>query len=449
MGIFTEARDGLRLGGTETKDHVAASTVPTGQVGMPQNPTAPPSYEQISLEAYGGNAVAHACIEELANTSSEPIPVAIGHDEKRMDGHAVEGLLEAPNKFQAGTAMRAQWCMYDGIAGNWFTQIVPGRDREPVELWNMRPDRVRVIPSKTDHIAGYVYKIGTDQFFIPPGEMIHYRANSPLNDYYGDPPLRSAFGNIDLDAFMLGFAKSFFVNAGVPAGLLTFKENLPPAEKAEIKRRFRTEYNGPGGFHSLMVTGGMEATYQKLGADPDDLAMPTLDEINEARIAMALQVPQSIIGTRLGNQSAAYANRKADREHFWRETVVPKYKRMAAELTLALKPFYPDLLRIEFDTTEVQALQEDQDNLHKRTREDYNAGIVGLQEAREAVGYGADIPVEDTFKLTVSSTLMPGSDVANPEEVNTAASGTQTPEGETADEFDDDAGDVKGTDVEA
>ena len=60
--------------------------------------------------------------------------------------------------------------MDKAVGGNSYLQIVVDGLREPRELWLMRPDRVRVIPSATDYIGGYRYTIGTQGFHIPAGE---------------------------------------------------------------------------------------------------------------------------------------------------------------------------------------------------------------------------------------------------------------------------------------
>jgi hypothetical protein len=144
------------------------------------------------------------------------------------------------------------------------------------------------------------------------------------------------------------------------------------------------------------------------------LVVPELDQISEARIPMAFGVPQSLIGTRTSYENGGYANKRAEETHFWTGTLIPLYRELAGALNLKLVPEFPRLNEIAFDTSDVRALQEDEDKVHARLREDARAGVISLQEAREGMGFPAKWPDDAVFLIPSSSVGVSGDDLEEP-----------------------------------
>lgn len=372
------------------------ATVPTWQAGMEQFPRHGYNYETFAREGYAQNEIVYACVEELATSAAEPqfralrrVHNADGSSAlEPHDDHDVLRLLERPNPFMDRFALLSTLIMHRSVAGNAYWEKVRSGAGRVVELWPLRPDRVRVIPDATTYIAGYMYEIGGVKYQLPARDVIHFRNRHPLDDYYGLPPLAVAAGRVDLDNWARAFTAAFFRNAGVPSGLLTVRQALDPEDKRLLRDRYRQELGGPAGWHSLWLLEENEATYTQLGLPMGDrgVALPSLDEMTEARIAMCFGVPLSLIGARLGMASSSYANRRADIREFWENTLRPIYVEIASRLTLDLAPEFSDVERIEFDLTTVSALAEDQDAVHARIREDVKAGLMTLEEGRVALG---------------------------------------------------------------
>lgn len=395
--------------------------VPSWENGRPQQRDTGIDFRRGYLEGFAGNEVVYACLEILADSATEPTLRAErgSFDEPEvLPMHPAVQFLENPNPEFSVEEMIGLVEVDLGIAGNSYQKIEYSRRGLPVEYWRLRPDRVEVIPDRDKFIRGYLYRIGNEEHFLERRDVIHHRARDPYSDYYGMPWIMAAAGRIDLDNWMRTFARSFFEHAGIPSGMLIMNRILSRQDKRDVRTMWRQE-NGPGNWNNLVVIDGDgTAKYQPMGASLADsgAAMPSLDEINETRIAAAARIPQSLVGTRLGNQSAAYANRKADQEHFWRTRQIPEYKRLAGTFTRALKPFFPDLERLTFDVTKVAALSEDQSELHNRIRLDFTAGLIGQEEARSRLRYPSKIPADDVFM--VASSVLPtlGADLVTEEE---------------------------------
>jgi len=371
----------------------AASTIPIWQSGTAQLPGV--TYEVYAREGYQKDEIVFACIEALATSAAEPR--IVGRTRAKggtleVPDHKLIRLLNRPNPFLSRFQFWATIIMHLYLAGNAYVEKVRSSADSVVQLWIMRPDRVRVVPDRNRFISHYTYNIGGEQFPIPVADVIHFKMRNPLDDFYGQPPMLAASGRIDIDNYMRDFVKSFFQNAGVPAGLLSVKQKMTADQKAEIKGRFRSEFGGPRGWHDLLILDQAEASYtpmtMALGAR--GLATPELDEIIEARTAMVFGVPLSLIGARLGMASSSYANRRSDREMFWDETLAPLYRMLAETLDTFLLPDFPGLDEVVFDLSDVHALQEDVDKIHKRIRDDYLGSIITREEARLSIGRAAE-----------------------------------------------------------
>lgn len=402
MGLFA---DMLAI---ERKEERLAS-VPAWDVGRPKDRTGI-SFERAYLDGYSSNEIVYGCLEVIADTATEPSVIAERGPEgnaETLEMHPASELINNPNPFDSEEDLIGLLQVDLGLAGNHYQHKVRSRRGVPVELWRLRPDRVRVVPDRDNFIRGYVYRIDDGEFFIEPQDLIHFKARDPFNPFYGMPALMPAAGRVDIDAFMRQFVRAFFENAAVPFGLLTMNKMMTRSERRLVREQLSQDFGGPGGWHNTMVVeGDGSAKYQAMGLPigSSGVALPELDEIDETRIAGVFRVPQSLVGTRLGNKSAAYANRKSDREHFWQDRQAPEFRRMGGTYTRGLKADWPDIDRIRFDLGGVLALQEDKNELHARVRADLGAGILGQEEARRRLGYDNDIDPDDTF-LIPSATL--------------------------------------------
>lgn len=389
MGILSDA---LRALIPQAKQ-VTRQIVPAWAGGVPQQ--MPLSYETFAREGYSRNELVYACIEELATSAAEPRIAAYRRTPEgleRLDAHPILDLLERPNPFTDRFTFWATVITHLAIAGNAYAEKVRSRAGRVVELWLWRPDWVRVVPDPERFISHYVVQVGGQSYRVEPRDMVHFKTRHPLDQFYGMPPLMVAAGRVDLDNYMRQFVRAFFENAGVPMGLLTVNRVLTEEQRRELQGRFRQEFGGPSGWHRLMVMEGAEAKFEAMGMPLGQrgLVLPELDEITETRICMVFGVPPILVGSRLGLQRSTYANYREARASFWDETLVPLYKMLAARLNLSLVPDFAGVDEVQFDLSDVQALQEDRDAVHERARRNAQAGIWTIEEARLETGKEAE-----------------------------------------------------------
>lgn len=411
MGLLSESLARLI---PERKSAVAAA-IPTWEQGNPMYP--PTTYFRNAREGYMLDEIVYDCVEFRATSVGEP-PIAAyrkGSDEK-LDKHAAVDLLNNPNPFMSRSRFWATLSMCLDIGGNAYIEKVRSGAGRVVELWTLRPDRVRVIPDAQKYIGGYRYEIGDRAFTLAAEDVIHLKTRHPLDDYYGLPPLAVIAGRVDVDVWARHFMESFFRNAGVPAGLLNIVRTVNETEREAIRRRFRDLYGGPDGWWRLFVLDGGQAEYTPMGLPPgaSGMALGDLNQINETRICGAYGVAPSLIPTMSGLNSSSYANRVSDRQLFWESTMIPLFAELDSAVTAGLGDEFPDLDRLEHDLSKVKALQEDQDKLNDRYVKRFQAGLVTWKEARMALGE-SDTPDEPgMLVMPMTSTEVWSDDMLKP-----------------------------------
>lgn len=371
---------GLLAPPDKTRIDAPWSPVPRWEDGKPQ--IQPANYYGYSKEGYGGNELVYACVELLSTSAAEP-EMRVKYGERYSKNHAVLRLLERPNPLMDRFAFWATVIMHRSIAGNAFAVKVRSNLGRVIELWLLRPDRVRVVPDALRGVARYEYIIDGGVLPIAREDMIHWKTRNPLDDYYGMPPLAVAAARIDVDNFMRDTTKTYMENRGLPAALLTVKQNLGETQIKYLQDRY-SKLTG-----KLMVLHGSDgAQFSTLNQSLGDagLVIPEMNQIAESRIAMVFGVPLSLVGTLAGAGNASYGNKASERESFWNETLKPLYRELVGPLNIALVDDFPGVDEIQFDLSTVGALQADLDKAHARVRQNWAAGLISFDEARVALG---------------------------------------------------------------
>lgn len=415
----------------------------SGPPHVPQWSGAIPQANYIQYaRAYTNNEIVFSAIEMLATSASEPdiigrkwqrespmirneqrrlMAAGVGLREtnarmiengfyKDLPNHPLIKLLNNPSPFMSRGQLWGTVVMDRALAGNAYllkTRRQGGPLRGTVaELWRLRPDRVRIIPSVGSFIEGYEYNTGREKVVYPASDIIHFKTRNPLNDYYGMPPLMSIMGRISIDEYMQRFLSSFFERGGSgPGAILTSKAKIPQEQKDLIRDRYRTQFGGPQGAHELMVLDNTESTYQQMGLNRGlrDALPKEIDAVSEARIAMVFGIPGSILGLLIGYESSSYANKRQDWQVFWDLTMTPLLSDLDDQLNLAIVPDFGNIDEVMFDLSDIRALQEDTDKLRDRYRKDLLAGGISRERWQMLVGEEED----DGEILYVPSTVTP------------------------------------------
>jgi len=351
------------------------------------------SFQALSQEFYEKNALVYGCVEELATSAAEPRLVV---EQRTRNGwaeteeHALALLLERPNPRSTAYEFWHDVTMFEAIAGEMYYEKERSRAGRVVALWPVWPDRVKPLLAKTGRrreLQGWRVTFGSgDTEDLKPDDVLQFKNSHPRKELEGLSPLEVVMGMAGVDKVLTDYVGAFFDNGAVPFGLLVSKQRVDEAEVKRIRKRFHDQYAGKDGWHNVMVLDEQQVTYEQVGLPPGEVEMPTVRAVAESRICTAFQVPPILVGALVGLQHATYSNYREARESFWQETLMPVYTRHADIINLQLAPEFGSDVRVRWDFSTVKALQEDETKLHLRIREDFQAGYITVNEAREAIG---------------------------------------------------------------
>src|SRR5204863_6282685 len=120
-------------------------------------------------------------------------------------------------------------------AGSFYAEI-ERTNGLPSALYPLNPAKVFPIPDGKGGIQSYQYRAGRDKVVLPTEDVLAWTTYHPTMPFEGLSPLSVAMGSIDADNAQTDYIRAFFNNAGVPSGLLTFKDRtISEAESQAIK----------------------------------------------------------------------------------------------------------------------------------------------------------------------------------------------------------------------
>ena len=375
----------------QKQDMEAAAAVPIqynsyGYEEPPQN------YEAFSKNGYGKNSIIYACIRELANASVEPRYFIQGFNSDNepfeVQDSPLKQLLESPNKQQDLSDLVEQMVTHLYIAGNAYLYKERNRSGKIVSLYLLRPDRIAIKSTKDRGVTSYEYDIEGSSYDVPREDIAHMKLGiNAANDLYGLSPLSVLSSIINLDQAITQFSRGFFMNGGVPSGILKLKKRIQTQEEANtIRTRWRSQFATPKNYNSLAILDD-DAEYQSLSVDPSSMAMEDLRNETESRICMAFQVPPILIGTVIGLNRSTYSNYAEARRSFWDETVSGLIGKINRFFNKNICDEFAGNEILNIDISNVAALVEDKDARSTRINQQFTNGIITLNEAREELGY--------------------------------------------------------------
>jgi len=332
----------------------------------------------------------YACIRELATAAGEPDyrilkatntePVEVGPE------NPLWRLMKYPSRQQDWNDFLEQLITQLYVAGNVYLFKTRNASGRMVEMHLLRPDRISIKSDPKSGVQKYEYDLNGETYYIDGDDISHLKFPNPTNDLYGLSPLSVLARTINLDLSQLQFAKAYFQNAGVPSGMLKVKRKIQNDEQAAaIRQKWRSTFGGPTNFHQIAVL-DEDATYEAIGASNlNEMAFPDLRDTTESRICMAFGVPPILIGSVVGLNRSTYSNYREARQSFFTETMIPLANRVTRFLNHCFEYEYPNTGYIKADFSEVAALTEDQNSLSTRTVQQWDAGLISLNEARSAL----------------------------------------------------------------
>lgn len=377
---------------------VIANTYPDYEVMTPQYPN--PSPYPLAVNGYRRNEVIYACIQKRAVALAEA-PMQIYQKPPRgdkkatakiLEDHECRQLLERPNEAMSEGEFWRAVEIYMLIAGFSVWEMEFNNAGLPVNLWPMRPDwcSFRRGPNRPLQYVRY-QPYGLPPQDVPIENCLVFMEFDPIYPMLkGLSKTAVAMRTATADNAATDFLASFFQRGAIISGVLKTEQSLQDAEAERIRQRWRKQHGGSDNWGDPAVLGS-GTSYQPIAMNFKDMDFTNIDGRDEARLCSIYGVPTLLLGAKVGLTASTFSNFEQARKQFQEETVEPQRTYYASECTTQLVSKWDDTRKVYagFDVTKVRALQEDQDKLHTRIRDDAKMNLITRDEAREAMGLEA------------------------------------------------------------
>lgn len=376
----------------------------------------PDRYDAFAREVYCQNAISYRCIDIVAKaiSSLELYPEKAGDI---IEGHPISNLLRRPNPQQAGSRFVYAMIATAKISGNLFLEAVRplGGKRLPSELYVLRSDRVQVLPGPFGMPQGFRYTADSGrhhEFESDPqtgmGEVFHMRDFHPLDDWYGMSPVKPAARSIDQHSAAASHNQALLQNQARPSGAWIYEppvvNGVPvpmnPDQITSAENRLFDKYTDPSRRGRPLVLGGYWR-YQDLMLSPRDMDFWEGSQQKAREICAAFGVPHVLVVP----GEATYANRDSAYLELWENTIIPMARTMLADISIWLSWLYRDDIDLQFDIDKIPALMSRRSVHRQMVVTEWNAGIITLDEARDALDY--DPATGDGDKRKASGSSLP------------------------------------------
>ncbi len=371
------------------------------------------NYDAYADEGYRKNAIVYRCINEIANGAA-CIPFKLFQGDDELVQHPLLSLLRRPNPTQAGVEYFQAVYSYLLLSGNNYA-IKSDINGDVRELYLLRPDRVKIKPSKTSTPEAYQYVLGgkiIKTYDADPitgaSEVKHMKLYNPLDDYYGLSPLMAAATDIDNHNAINTHNISLLNNGARPSGAIVFKPandrglpiQLTDGQRQQLMDDLNVKYSGAANAgRPLLLEGDFD--WREMGLSPKDMDFLQQRNMAAKDIALCFGVPSQLIGI---PDAQTYANVQEARLALYEETIMPLARRVESDLNEWLSPMYGDDIRIEYDFEAVPAMTERRRRIYENVTQAVREGIISRNEARERLGLE---PIDGGDDVYIAANLFP------------------------------------------
>jgi HK97 family phage portal protein len=356
------------------------------------------NYRQFADEAYRKNVIAYQAINRIADAVASVSWVAF-RGAQELTTHPVLDLIARPNPRQSGSAYLREKVGYLLISGNGYEERVTVGSTAR-ELYQLRPDRMQIIPSASGEPLAYEYTVSGKRVrfdALPAGgfDLRHLKMFNPTDDWYGLSPVEAGSYSIDQHSEAQAWLVALLQNSARPSGALTLGADatLSDDQFNRLKAQMEAQYSGSmNAGRPMLLEGGL--TWEQMGLGPQDMGIIEAKDSASRDIALAFGVPPQMLGIPGDN---TYSNYQEARLAFWEDTVIPLVDLIAEDWTAFLGE--PAGVEIRADYDQIPAIAEKRATLW--TMADSSTDLT-INERREMKGYGK-IPGGDVLLIAPGS----------------------------------------------
>lgn len=242
-------------------------------------------------------AAVYAAVRVIAESLAS-LPVVtyerIERGKQRAPSHPVYQLLhERPNPEMTPFQFIETMTGHALLTGNGYAEIEWNGRAQPVALWPIVPDRVRV--ERTGGAKRFVVSLPSgESVVIAPENMLHLPGFG-FDGLVGHSPVKLMRQTLSLALAAEEFGARFYGNGSRPGGIITVPGKLSREAKERIKASWEQMQGGLSNTHRVaLLEEGM--SWQQVTINPDDAQFLATREFQVTEIARIFRVPPHMIG---------------------------------------------------------------------------------------------------------------------------------------------------------
>ena len=373
------------------------------------------SYDDLATDGYSENAIVYRCINEIANNASR-VKIMLFRGDQELDNHPLLDLLYNPSPTMSQVEWFQSLYSYLLISGNNYILSVGGDNTPPTELYNLRPDRMKIragtraMPVAYDYmLKGQIVESYDVDQATGASKVKHIKLFNPLDDYYGMSPMQASSVDIDQHNLANKHNVNLLQNGARPSGAVIFNPKdetgghvqLSDVQRNQLMNDVNQRFSGTGNAGKPMLLEG-DFDWKEMGLSPKDMDFIQLKNMSAKDIALVYGVPSQLIGI---PDSQTYSNFAEAKLALYNETIIPLLDRIQGDMNEWLVPMFNEQgLELRYDIDSIPAMAEQRKRVFESVSAGVKDGILTRNEAREQLGYE---PIEGADSLLVQANLMP------------------------------------------
>lgn|GEM_PF-2006465 len=266
-------------------------------------------------------------------------------------------VLRRPNKWQTYFDFWEQHFGYLELQGEvpWLLDIK--RDGQIKSIFPLRPDRIRIIPSATSYIGGYIFDVGGEQVPLSAEEIQFWKYFNPSNEWRGTSPISAAANDIELELQSVKANQNIYKKGARPSGILTTDKPVQLPQLQQLSDEFNSKYTGSDKFGKVI--------FLSHGFKWDQMSMSNKDmQTLEQRVYSGDQVGEvygvpPILRMKM-KDSSVISNTNSQISIFWENTIMPKITKTEQIMNEFIIPRITRRpIKVAFDKSKSEALKRD------------------------------------------------------------------------------------------
>lgn len=319
-----------------------------------------------ALHAMGAQSTLFAIVDRIAQdcgdvewrlyrrtAGAEPAPHRIRPTDEgiRVQRHPALTVWNNPNPFYTRNEFVEATTQHFDLVGE-MPWVIGRSDRAPngppIELWIVRPDRIRPVADPREFLTGWMYDVTGDGINERPlrrDQVLFTRRPHPTNPYRGIGPVETLLQDLEGENAATEFNTNFFRNGAEPGGLIKVPEFLTDDEFDQLVERWNQQHRGVGNAHRVGVLEGAEWVERKFSAR--DMQFEQLRRFSRDTIMRAWGFPKPLIGD---VEDVNRANAEAADVVFAKHILRPRLGRIRNTLNKDFLPLFGAMGQtVEFD----------------------------------------------------------------------------------------------------